>query len=319
LASSGVSVRRIRSWLRELENRSMHQSPLYPCLILILATTASTSLAQDNSFPKEGLQQYAKIFDNCELSYIWTEASGDTTCVGLFRSREGQSQVEFQYTGDTTRLHVNRRDASFLLDQTESNPGTWIPSKLSPGLGDFQPVSMGETFGPQQFLDTFLKSDKPLWCFQEPGSVFRGFQLSDVRVTSPNHWEILLVNKKESRTSRWFLEGSPIVRCTKQEWTGNGSSGSKEFSYDEIDGIPYVRSIQESLNGVPQDRIEVEWISTKAAPEKYFRLDHYGLSESLLRPANPNSPWEGSTYLILIGIGVVLLILSVVFRIRSAR
>jgi hypothetical protein len=297
----------------------MLRSLLSLYLILILATTASTNLAQDQSFPKEGLQQYAKIFDNCELSYTRKEASGETAVVGLFRSREGQSQVEFQYTGDATRLHVNRRDASFLLDQTESNPGTWIPSKLSPGSGGFQFVSMGGVFGPDHFLHTFSINGKPLWLFLEPGSALLGYRLSELRETSPNHWEILLVNEKPNGTSRWFLEGSPIVRCTKQESTFQVEKWVKEFSYDEIDGIPYVRSIQESLNGVPQDRIEVEWISTKAAPEKYFRLDHYGLSESLLRPANPNSPWEGSTYLILIGIGVVLLILSVVFRIRSAR
>jgi hypothetical protein len=295
----------------------MLRSLLYLCLIL--ATTASTSLAQDNSFPKEGLQQYAKIFDNCELSYTRKEASGETICVGLFRSREGQSQVEFQYAGDTTRLHVNRRDASFLLDQRESNPGTWIPSKLSPGSGSFQPVSMGGVFGPDVFLHTFSINGKPLWLFLEPGAVLLGYRLSELRETSPKHWEILLVDEKQTWTSRWFLEGSPIVRCTKQESTFEVEKWVTEFSHDEIDGIPYVRSIQKSLNGVPQERTEVEWISTKAAPEKYFRLDHYGLSESLLRPANPNSPWEGSTYLILIGIGVVLLILSVVFRIRSAR
>lgn len=286
-------------------------------LILILATTASTSLAQDNSFPKDGLQQYAKIFDNCELSYTIKEASGETACVGLFRSREGQSQVEFQHVGYPTRLHVNRRDASFLLEQRESHPGPWIPSNLSPGSGSFQPVSMGGVFGPDVFLHAHSKAGEPLWLFLDPGAVVRGSRLSELRETSPNHWEILLVDEKKNRTLRWFLEGSPIVRCTKREWTFQGKKGAVEFSYDEIDGVPYVRTIQESLNGVPQERTEVEWISRKAAPEKYFRLDHYGLSESLLRPANPNSPWEGSTYLILMGIGVLLLILSVVFKSRS--
>lgn len=199
----------------------------------------------------------------------------------------------------------------------ESHPGTWIPSKLSPGSGSFQPVSMGGVFGPDHFLHTFSINGKTLWLFLEPGASLLGWRLSELRETSPNHWEILLVNEKQSWTSHWYLEGSPIVRCTKQESTFQVEKWVKEFSYEEIDGIPYVRSIQELLNGVPQDRIEVEWISRKAAPEKYFRLDHYGLSESLLRPANPNSPWEGSTYLILIGIGVLLLILSVVFKSRS--
>lgn len=181
----------------------------------------------------------------------------------------------------------------------------------------FSPISMGGVFGPDHFLHTFSINGKPLWLFLEPGASLLGWRLSELRETSPNHWEILLVNEKQNWTSHWYLEGSPIVRCTKQESTFQVEKWVKEFSYEEIDGIPYVRSIQELLNGVPQERTEVEWISRKAAPEKYFRLDHYGLSESLLRPANPNSPWEGSTYLILIGIGVLLLILSVVFKSRS--
>jgi hypothetical protein len=125
-------------------------------LILILATTASTSLAQDNSFPKDGLQQYAKIFDNCELSYTKKEASGETAVVGLFRSREGQSQVEFQYAGDTTRLYVSRRDASFLLDQKGVPSRNMDSQQTIAWIGQFSARFDGGSVWPRSFSSYVL-------------------------------------------------------------------------------------------------------------------------------------------------------------------
>jgi hypothetical protein len=278
--------------------------------------------SQHSSLPVEGLKRYAKVFDNCEIEYVRKDSSGAIEVEGVFRSRDGQFQEEFQYAGDEKRVHVSREDAAFRVDQSSSHTGQWLPRMLSPGSKHFKAAGFGGTFGPKDFLNGFTVLSVPLWVlFDESQTILKDWALTDVRETALEQWELTIANKSDpSHTCRLVLEGSPICRCTKQEVLFNGKRVVQQISYEDFNGVPMIRSIDETVDDMPVGSTEFRWNSTQAAPEKFFRLENYGLSESLLRPMDPNPAWGGWIYVTIgLGLGVVLLLASQYLRSRSSN
>jgi hypothetical protein len=288
----------------------------------ILALIPLWAGTQFSTLPVEGLKRYAKVFDNCEIEYVRKDSNGAIEVEGVFRSRDGQFQEEFQYAGDDKRVHVSREDASFRVDQSSSHTGQWLPRMLSPGSKHFKAAGSGGTFGPRDFLNGYTVLNVPLWVlFDESQSVLKDWALTDVRETASEQWDLTIANKSDpSHRCRLVLEGSPICRCTKQETLFNGRRVVQQISYEDLNGVPIIRSIDETVDGIPVGSTEFRWNSTQAAPEKFFRLENYGLSESLLRPLDPN-PASGEWIYVMIGLGLglVLLFASQFLRRRSSK
>jgi hypothetical protein len=279
-----------------MRNRPPYQPKVIAFVFAALLTQARVFADPLPKLYADGLRKIAEQFDNCEMKYTRTTAEGDRIVDGVFRSNYGQVQVEYKYFDDAKIVSVAREGAYFRLEQSADSNATWLPRRLSPGDSEYYPASGGKIEGPDYMLRAFSFSHKPLWLFREDTTI-EGWKTVECHEIGDDRWELKLTHEGEPvRSARIVLDYTSVCRCIEQELRFNGVTTLFKLTYDDVDKVPLIKSVETVVDGVAAERVDYTWNSSRSADHKYFVLETYGLSESLLSPIDPHTSSNGTAW-----------------------
>jgi hypothetical protein len=274
-----------------------------------------TVFADDNALAKcvESLKLCGDAHSNYTITYAVMRKDGSGV-EGTVRSAGKKIQSEFQHSDDPLKVAVFRGDAYFMLEREGDN---WIPTKLDPA------PRVSDSVGPTPFRWGYHYFEAPFsdLLMLPKDHAHNGLRfVSFSRSASGLEWIAKFTHDRIPGYSCRvvFLESNRWL-CDRIYEESPKFSIERQMRYEgEIHGFPFLSEIREYSNGSQSETTTLKLVSDQAPSSAVFRLDHYGLSESLLRL--PSDGWSITQVSSLtFAIGVVLVAISLWMGISKNR
>ena len=290
----------------------IHSSGAFLTIIAVcLFLSGIEQTSKGTEIPKECLQSLERAeaaLRNAEFKYT-KQLRDQPSLSGFMRFRDESIQSEFQYDGDDWVVIVWRPDASFRLEKEDQ---VWVPRSLKPGTskrdsGGLNCPQEHLLFGGVRLVDLIQNADDS------------AFETLDFRKQPTNEWVATIA--RGNSEERWTVTFDEThywlpTQLTYQERAQNPKHKVLiKYGYGEsLHGIPFLSHIAEYENQDLVGEAKIELKSNRAPSNSFFRLEHYGLSESLLKPIGRSeiSGWFAPVGFVLLG--TILLGLSIILK-----